>query len=310
MGLFSRRTSTLDAGAALAAWQELAIQLTPTTTSDQSAADLVRAVGRLTGATDPGPLFTAGVTDRLPPRARLVLVAGPVRSGKTVCSRRLVHQTVADRRHVTVIRTVNGPGAPDEYTFTDLPADKVTVIDADPLCSQDERYLLTSHLRYDASTSEMVIVDAHLPFPDQRALIRDLHRQWLVPQRDATLVVLTPDVWSVSERSFDTRIVLPGAVRNAHQGQTSGYLQDLHIDELTRSRLTARMSGGGLARSHAETRVLGWFPPGSDAISALAPHQTQIVEEPMPTVGDGLQHGVLQGPDLALAEFTLPTTIH
>lgn len=294
--------------AALAAWRELAQRLN-LTTSDANAAEWVRAVARLTGAAAPEPLFPAGITDQLPPNTRMVVMAGPTRSGKTVCGRRVVRQAIAAGRHATVIRTCNGLRGSDEYDFADLTTDQLTVIDAHSVTSDDSRYLLTHQLVYDGTAAEVVIIDASVPHDALRALVNDLHRQWLVTQPNATLVVLTVDASVVSENTADTRIVLPGAVHTAQRWWAAGYLRALDIDDLTWVRLVRRMSGGGTVDSRDEARVLGWFPRDGDVYTALAQHQTRIHEEPMPTTSIGhLQHGVLQRPDGALAEFALAPT--
>lgn len=307
MGLLSRRTSAKNTdAAALAAWQELARRLTPDT-PDATVAEFVRAVARLTGAVETEPLFRAGVTDQLPADARMVVLAGALGSGKTVCGRRLVRQAIAAGRHVTVIRTCNGWGGSDEYAFADLTPDQLTVIDAHTLTSEDARSLLSHHLVYEGTASEMVIVDAHVPLDALRALAKDLHRQWLVTRPHATLVVLTLDTSDLSDSTVDTRIVLPGPTNTAFL--SVGQLRALHIDDLTWMRLAARINGGGIAGSKEEASVLGWFAHDGDVYTALAQHQTQIHEQPMPTTPKGqLQHGVLQRPDGALAEFALPPT--
>lgn len=307
MGLLSRRTATKNSdAAALAAWQELARRLT-TNTSDTTVAEFVRAVARLTGAVEPEPLFRAGVTDQLPADARMAVIAGVIGSGKTVCGRRLVRQAIAGGRHVTVVRTWNGWCGSDEYAFADLTPDQLTVIDAHTLTSEDARTLLSHQLVHEGTASEMVIVDASVPLDTLRALTQDLNRQWLVKRPHATLVVLTLDITDLSDSIVDTRIVLPGPTNTAFL--SVGQLRALDIDDLTWMRLAARINGGGIVGSKEEASVLGWFPHNGDVYTALAQHQTRIHEEPMPTTPIGhLQHGVLQRPDGALAEFALPPT--
>lgn len=305
-------------------WKTLALWLSEHAT-DANAPGMLRAVQRLLGDAEPQPLFDGGTMDHLPPHAHSVLLYGPIDSGKTVCARRITRQAIAAGRHVTVIRTLNGPAGADEYAFPDANPESLTLIDAELL--RHQHLARTAGFQFlqdsfgDLGTirgPQTLIVDAHIAPTELRDVA--LHLSALSARSDITVVLVALAASDLCEEAtptpiiaFDTIIALPGSV-NTHPAHIDQMVPQLASDDLTQERLTARLRGGGIATSRCEQQVLKWFSFTDPEYKYLAAHLSHIVEQAQPaiTVGQGtthplqLRHGILRNPEGKLAEFSLP----
>ncbi|MCA2247561.1 hypothetical protein JF729_07090 [Mycobacterium intracellulare] len=305
-------------------WKTLALWLSEHAT-DTHAPGMLRAVQRLLDDAKPQPLFDGATMDHLPPHAHSVLLHGPIGSGKTVCARRIARQALAAGRHVTVIRTLNGPTGADEYAFPDANPESLTLIDAEPL--RHQHLARTAGLQFlqdslgDLGTIDgphTLIIDAHIAPTELRDIA--LHLNALSARSDITVVLVALAASDLCEEAtptpiiaFDTIIALPGSV-NTHPAHIDQMVPQLTSDDLTQERLTARLRGGGIATSRCEQQVLKWFSFTDPEYKYLAAHLSRIVEQPQPTITVGqsnthplqLRHGIMRTPTGKLAEFSLP----
>lgn len=281
--------------------------------------DLVEATHRLLderGAAESLPLFNGSATDRLPALSKLVRVNGPICSGKTVCSCRLVVQEMDAGRHVTVIRSGETSFGRAEYSFDDITSAHLRVVDAESLSTADARRALAERFdrRGDRKSSasradETIVIDAGaaLQLDEVRDLVAQLADTVSDPDNRTRLVVLVsgPDDLSDLAGRFDTEIVLPGKLGCRDPEAIENGLQRLSGDGVTVARLAARVRGGGVVTPH-ESQVLDILDRlCGDSREYAAQRMTRFIEDGMPITA-GFQHGILKTPDGTLLEFTLP----
>lgn len=308
-----------------AVWQRVTDVLTdnvdgPYLVGSPAAADLVSAAHRLLGPVGVvgRVLFVGGVTDSLPATARSVRIYGPIGSGKTVCSRRLIIQEATAGRHVTVIRPGRTPYGRAEYEFESLSSEQIEVIDAESLATAEARDALAVRLsrrgdREDGSVrvTETILIDDgnELRADDRGDLVARLRDIVADPDNSTRLVVLVNGCDDLCDPPglFDTELVLPGAAAVFYRFGKPDTLEQmfdrLSRDELTVARLAARVSGGGIAASRHERQILDGL--SESAREYLEPRKTQFPEVAM-AVTSGFQHGILKAPNGVLSEFRLP----